>query len=96
MTEEGIIQKDIIAFLRLNGALVLRLNSGMAKNNVKLCPNGTPDILAIMMNKILWIEVKTKNGKLNADQIKMHAVLKAMGQTVIVARSIEDVMEAIK
>jgi len=95
MTEEGIIQKEIIERLRLKGALVLRLNSGRAKNNVKLCPNGTPDLLVIMLNKLFWVEVKTKTGELNKDQKKMHLVLKAMGQTVIVARSVDDVMGAL-
>ncbi len=93
---EGEIQKEIIDHLKLRGGLVFRMNSGSTKNNVKLAPKGTPDLLAIMINKVLWIEVKTATGKPNKDQINMHIVLKTMGQKVIIARSLDDVIEALK
>lgn len=92
---EGEIQKEIIDYLRLRGALVFRMNSGSAKYNVKLAPNGTPDILAIMINKTLWIEVKTATGESNKNQKNMHTVLKTMGQHVIVARCLNDVIKVI-
>lgn len=93
---ESEILKQIIDALNLHGALVLRLNSGKAKYNMRLCPPGTPDILALLHNGALWIEVKTRSGKVSKDQEKMHEELKRRGQRVIIARSVTDVLEAIK
>lgn len=92
---EAEIQKQIIDVLKLHNALVFRLNSGQRNNNVKLCPNGTPDILAILPTQTLWIEVKAPKGKLRPTQGEMHAQLQERGQRVIVARSVDDVIEAI-
>ena len=94
MTESE-LQKQIIDYLKLCNAIVFRMNSGQRQNNVKLCPSGTPDILAVLPHKTLWIEVKTDKGKLRPSQITMHSRLKERGQEVIVARSVDDVMEAI-
>ncbi len=96
MTEEGKIQSDIIKALKTLGALVFRLNSGRAKNNMRLCPKGTPDLLVIFNNLILWVEVKTPTGKLNDDQKIMHEKLKAKGQRVIVCRSVADLIAEIE
>ena len=92
MTESQ-IQKQIIDYLKLSGYLVFRMNSGKARNNIRLCPPGTPDLLAINGRKNIWIEVKTKNGKLNVDQIYMHGELARLREKVIVARNLDDVKE---
>lgn len=94
MTESQ-IQKQIIDYLKLSGYLVFRMNSGKARNNIRLCPPGTPDLLAINGRKNVWIEVKTKNGKLNEDQIYMHDELARRYEKVIVVRSLNDVREYI-
>jgi len=91
MTEEGIIQKDIIDYCRALGGKVFRMNSGQAKYNVKLAPKGTPDLLVLLPHRTLWIEVKKKTGKVSIDQEKMHRELAELGHRVIVARSIDDV-----
>jgi len=95
MTESQ-IQKEIIEALKLHGALVFRLNSGSRQKNVKLCPSGTPDILAILPHKTLWIEVKTEKGILRPSQEKMISELIKRGQIVLVARSVDQVIEEIK
>ncbi len=90
---EAEIQKTIVDFLKAKDYLVFRMNSGYIRKNVKLSPPGTPDLLVIMGDgKVLWIEVKTKTGGCNKNQINMISKLKGMGQEVIVARCIDDLM----
>jgi len=89
---ESEIQKEIIKVLELNGCMVFRLNSGRARNNIRLCPSGTPDLLAITRHGIpYFIEVKTEDGTLSPDQIDMIARLNRRNQKVIVAHDIKDV-----
>jgi len=97
MKLESPIQKEIMDYLNVIGAKVFRLNSGHSgRYNQKLCPPGTPDILACIPKGLtLWIEVKKSDGKRNANQIKMHKELTDLGQIVIVARSVDDVIKAI-
>lgn len=56
-----------------------RLNSGKVRTEygswIKLCNKGTPDYIAIVVNKnrnisLLWIECKSSEGKLRPDQIE--------------------------
>ena len=89
MTESE-IQKQIIHYLKLKGCIVMRLNSGRAAHNVRLCPPGTPDLLAIYRGGSVWIEVKTEKGKLRPEQENMHKELIEMGHRVIVARGVAD------
>ena len=92
---EAEIQKTIVDFLKAKDYLVFRMNSGYIRKNVKLSPPGTPDLLVIMgdgKRKVLWIEVKTEIGVCNENQNKMIYKLRSMGQKVIIARCIDDVM----
>jgi ferredoxin-fold anticodon binding domain-containing protein len=91
MTESE-IQKSIMDYAKAIGCKVFRMNSGYSgRHNVKLCPNGTPDLLIIGRSITLWVEVKDKKGKLSESQIKMHKELRELGQEVLIARSIDDV-----
>ena len=99
MTEKE-IQKQIIKSIESINGVVMRMNSGKVRNNVRLCPDGTPDLLLLLPKQyspnILWVEVKDAKGKLNQSQIDMHHKLTAMGHDVIVARSLDDVLFAIR
>lgn len=95
MTEEGIIQKSIIKFCEDLGGKVFRMNAGQVKYNVKLSPKGTPDLYVVLPGKSLWIEVKKKTGKVSDVQEEMHEELTSLGQRVIVARSIDDVINEV-
>jgi len=44
---EAEIQREIVEALRLAGFLVFRMNSGRVMKNLTLCPEGTPDLLAV-------------------------------------------------
>jgi len=94
MTESQ-IQKQIIDYLKLSGYLVFRMNSGKARNNIRLCPPGTPDLLAVSSKGNLWIEVKTDSGKCTKEQNDMQYDLRKTGEQVIIARSLDDVKEFI-
>ena len=99
MTEqtESQIQSKIIEYLELNRFLVFRLNSGKARHNIRLCPNGTPDLLAISRHgSVWWIEVKKPGGKVSTEQWEMINKLKARGHNVIVAYSVMDVQTNLK
>jgi len=72
------------------------MNSGGTQHNVRLCLAGTPDLLCITKSgKVIWIEVKTATGKLRESQVKMIADLENKGQTVIIARSVKDLLDRI-
>ncbi|MCW8932147.1 MAG: VRR-NUC domain-containing protein [Gammaproteobacteria bacterium] len=92
---ESEIQKDIIDYLKTTGSIVIRMNSGSLKYNVKLAPVGTPDLLAVLKTMLIWIEVKTETGKLRPAQVEMIKELRLRNQIVIVARSVDDVIKAI-
>lgn len=77
------------------GALVLRLNSGQI-HGVRLCPAGTPDLLLLHRGQMLFIECKARNGNLAASQVQMHERLRGMGFLVIVARTLDDVLNALE
>ena len=91
-TTETEIQKEIVEFLRAHNCLVFRMNSGRGKGWQQLCPAGTPDLLVIdRMGQVLWIEVKTLEGRLRPEQVEMHDRLIKRGHHVIVARGIDEV-----
>ena len=91
MTESE-IQKEIMFELRLEGWYVLRLNSGRVHHNVRMCPPGTPDILAVSADgRLIWIEVKTPIGELSEIQIETHEDLEMRNQEVFVMTSAEDI-----
>ncbi len=93
MTESE-IQKDIIQYLKSIDCMVFRMNSGYIRKNVKLSPPGTPDLLVITKSGIvIWIEVKTETGQLNAKQEIMHLKLLKHKQIVFVCRSVDDIKE---
>ena len=92
---ESEIQKSIIDYCTLKGALVFRMNAGSRNYNNKQAPKGTPDLFIVLNQKALWIEVKTEKGKVSEVQEEMHERLNNMGQRVIIARSLDDVIKEI-
>lgn len=68
-----------------------RLNAGKVETRgghwIKLCGEGTPDRIAIIRGQAVFIETKTKTGKVSEAQRKKHAELRDSGAIVIVADS---------
>ena len=91
MTESE-IQRDITAYLKTAGFIVIRMNSGSVRHNVQMCEKGMPDLEVISpYGKVTFIEVKTETGKVSDVQEQMHARLRTYGQEVIVARSVNNI-----
>jgi Holliday junction resolvase len=85
---EGKIQKDISDYLSNKGYFVINL--------IKTNKNGIPDLIALKKDhKPLFIEVKTKRGKLSTLQKWYISHLNNMGFLAIVAKSLDDVLTRI-
>jgi hypothetical protein len=98
---EAEIQKDIVDHLIRNGWLVLRINSGGVKQGdryiqMNRCENngkgaGLPDIIAAKGDRILMLEVKAKDGRLQDSQKEFAQEAAKYGVRVSVVRNIEEV-----
>jgi hypothetical protein len=74
------------ALERIPGIIAQRLHSGRGRHWQRLCRDGTPDVLVVGQGgRVLWIETKTKEGRLSPAQREMHARLRALGHEVRVA-----------
>lgn len=80
MNPETKIQTRIKKYLTGQGWLVLRC--------VNVQPFGTPDLLAIKDGTPLFIEVKTKSGRLSIKQACMMAKLYNYGAHVVLADNV--------
>jgi hypothetical protein len=56
---------------------------------------GVPDVLIIDGGRSLWVELKTRHGRLSPDQKATHAVLHRAGAIVSVCRTLEEVNAAL-
>jgi hypothetical protein len=103
---ESHIQKQIVDFIAAvlpnaicfavpNGAR--RTASGRASNAVPGLRRGAPDLcLCLPGGRVLFIEVKSSNGRASIEQIGFHGHLNSIGHEVFIARSIDDVRLAFK
>jgi hypothetical protein len=92
---EAVRQAAIVAALSAAGRIPVRVHSGKVKVRggwMQLAPNGTPDLYVVGWG---WLECKTDTGKLNADQMRMHRLLRAEGERVAVVRSAAEALRAV-
>ncbi len=101
VTPERDVQRACIEFLRLIGAVPIRVNSGAMKSAtgrlVKF--NHTPgcsDILACVAGRFIAAEVKRVGGKLTPDQRLFLDSVTAAGGIGIVVSSVEALAAALK
>lgn len=92
LKSETQIKAEITDYLKKQGEIVLRLNSGGAK--VKNgwfhgCDEGTPDIVWLSSFGAVFIETKRPGKKPTDTQLKMHDQLRTRGYLVIVVSSLE-------
>lgn len=94
--KESDIQRGIKQYLQMRGFKVSKIMQG------PLSELGIPDLWCIgIIHKNsefdhfyqFWCEVKTPTGKMSKHQIKFKADVEALGGTVLIARSIEDIEE---
>mgnify|MGYP000386206861 CR=1 FL=1 len=86
--KESQIQKQIVNLIRKRGGYAI----------VTTCPPceyGTPDVLACYLGRALLIEVKTPKGVVSAIQTRRLEQWRAAGAWAMVARSVDDVAEAL-
>lgn len=91
---EKAIEADIIRNIRQLGAFVVK----MSQPRRTMQTEGTPDLLILWgrFGIALWVEVKRPGGKLRTMQAVWHREARAAGQTVIVASSTGQVIDALR
>ena len=57
---------------------------------------GQPDLVAVMNNKVVFIELKTQKGRQSKEQKEVEQEIKNRGVDYIVVRSLEDLQQYIK
>lgn len=101
MIREHNIQNEIRLWCGQHNILCFRCNVGKVQmTNGQWFDTGLPEgfsDLIILTNKTIYFcEVKTKTGKQREAQIKFMNIVRNLGYNYFVARSIDDVKEAIK
>lgn len=86
---EAEITRAIRFFLKSQGVWHFKLHQGLGSTP------GIPDIVGIWKGKPLFIEIKTRKGKLSDVQATKIAEINQAGGLAFVARSIDDVIEAL-
>ena len=95
MTEEGDRQRAILDYLHLRGILHWRNQSHPVPGRRFTGLKGVADIIAVHRGVCYGIEVKSAKGKLSDDQGAFQIRLVNAGGVYIVARSVDDVIEAL-
>lgn len=100
MSETSELTGPLVKMYQQAGAIAFRMNSGKVKVRggwMQLAPNGTSDILVFPVSgPVTWVETKIKNGKQNEDQLEFELRVKMFGHRYILARTIDEGMEALK
>jgi hypothetical protein len=98
MALERDIQRQILDYLALKRVFHYRQNSGALKTEaggfVRFGTAGSPDIVCVIAGQYVGIEVKNNKGRLSPLQESFAAGLQAAGGKYLVARCLEDVINA--
>lgn len=90
------IQKQILKLLKDIGIFAWRSNCGR-KGKIRFGLKGSADITGILRDgRRLEIEVKDAKGKLSPEQIEFLETINRLGGLAFVARSVDDVVKALK
>lgn len=97
---EASIQKACLDLLSLRGILALRINSGcikVEKRLIRLAPEGTSDILAVLhpQGRLMAVEVKTPRGRLTEAQKGFLEAVRESGGVALVIRDVIDLEAAL-
>ena len=97
---EAEIQRQLIAYLRLIGGHVVRVNSGAAKVGKRLIrftdTPGTPDILCCLQGRFVGIECKRPGGKLRPSQGEQIDAIRRAGGLAFVADGLDTLRAALR
>ena len=87
------LHADILEHCKLKRWVVFH---GSMAHRAMRTPLGEPDFcIAMPAGRVIWIEAKTKSGKLSQDQVVVHHCLKGLGHAVVVVRSMAEFLEAV-
>ena len=90
--EEAKLHAAIRDYCRQQGWIAFHGAMSKATHRTK----GEPDfIIATDRGQVLWVECKTKTGKLSADQVAVMAQLEALGHEYHVVRSMGEFLELV-
>lgn len=97
------LSKQIAEWLANRGVWNERLNSGKIETRdgrrIHLCERGTPDRIAVVRGRAIFVEVKTFGEKCSPEQLEKHDELRQSGSIVIVVdlfTSFREAFEAIR
>jgi hypothetical protein len=101
MTEESVIIQACLEYLRIYGAFVWRNNTGALRDKtdrpVFFGKPGSSDILGLLPGgRFIAVECKSQKGKLSEKQKDFLEAVEHLGGLAIVARSVDDVINAVK
>lgn len=99
--KESDIQSAILRALRVHPAVAffwrqntgaMAIGEGKARRFVRFGPKGMPDICGFLTDgRALYIECKTRTGRVSPEQQEFHDRAKKAGCVAIIARSVGDV-----
>lgn len=92
---EADIQNTILQYLKIKKIFHYRQNQSAVKVDNRFLRstsiNGLPDIICIVNGIYIGLEVKTKIGRLNDNQVDTHRRIIGAGGLVYVVRSLDEV-----
>ena len=92
---EADIQNTILQYLKIKKIFHYRQNQSAVKVDNRFLRstsiNGLPDIICIVNGIYIGLEVKTKIGRLNDNQVDTHRCIIGAGGIVYVVRSLDEV-----
>jgi hypothetical protein len=99
MSETEDLTGPLLKMLRQCGVWATRMQSGVVKVKGGWChmsPKGTADILARPGGRVVWIETKIGKYGQSEDQKTFQCLVEHMGDKYVIARTIDEGIEAIK
>lgn len=100
MTETSDITRPLVDAIRgIPGCVAHRLHSGKLQVRggwLHAEPEGTPDVLAILLGVPVYLETKVRGGRVSEAQAKAHRELERAGLRVHVVRSFAEGMTVVR
>lgn len=87
VTPETAVKRAIRSHLRGQGYFVFPLTAGMGSHP------GISDLCAVRDGAVLWIECKSRTGRLSPAQEQFRADIEQAGGTYVVCRSVDDLAD---
>jgi len=99
MSETEIMRDILIAVSALPETMIWRNNTGQGTAQggrvIRFGLPGSPDILGVCRGRSIGIEVKTAKGRQSQQQRRFQRAFEAAGGVYVVARSVEEAVDAL-